>query len=86
MPTAVSDPTFALRPSRADAIALIGIIDRKPWMHYFDPRGVHLMFAVDITADTSRSWNDAPGFSQRFTGALSDDDNAISGEGELFPR
>ena len=41
------------------------------------------MFAVDITADTWRFWNDAPGFSQRFTGTLSDDDNAIKGEGEL---
>jgi hypothetical protein len=43
---------------------------------------VHRVFAVDITADTWRFWNDAPGFSQRFTHTLSDD-NAINGQGEL---
>jgi hypothetical protein len=51
-------------------------------MQYFDARGVHRVFAVDITAGTWRFWNDAPGFSQRFTGTL-DDDDAINGEVEL---
>jgi hypothetical protein len=68
-------------PEIPDAIAVIGIIEGQPTMHYFDPRGVHRVFAVDITADTWRFWNDAPGFSQRFTGAL--DDNAIHGQAEL---
>jgi len=70
-------------PQIPDAIAITGIIDGKPSMHYFGPRGVHRVFAVDITTDTWRFWNDAPGFSQRFTGTLSDDDNAINGQGEL---
>jgi hypothetical protein len=70
-------------PQIPDAIAVTGIIDGKPSMHYFDPRGVHRVFAVDITPDTWRFWNDAPGFSQRFTGTLSDDGNAINGRGEL---
>jgi hypothetical protein len=70
-------------PEIPDAIVVIGIIDGKPSMHYFDPRGVHRVFAVDITADTWQFWNDAAGFSQRFTGTLSDDDNAINGEAEL---
>ena len=52
-------------------------------MHYFDRRGVHRVFEVEITADTWRFWNDTPGFSQRFTGKLSNDDNAITGDGEL---
>jgi hypothetical protein len=52
-------------------------------MHYFDPRGVHRVFAVDITDDKWRFWNDTPGFSQRFTGTLSNDGNAITGQGEL---
>jgi len=38
-------------PEIPDAIAVTGIIDGKPSMHYFDPRGVHRVFAVDITAD-----------------------------------
>jgi hypothetical protein len=70
-------------PEIPDAIAVTGIIDGKPSMHYFDPRGVHRAFAVDITADTWRFWNEAPGFSQRFTHTLSDDDHAINGQGEL---
>jgi hypothetical protein len=70
-------------PEIPDAIAVTGIIDGKPSMHYFDPRGVHRVFVVDITEDTWRFWNDTPGFSQRFTGTLSDDGNAITGEGEL---
>jgi hypothetical protein len=70
-------------PEIPDAIAVTGIIDGKPSMHYFDPRGVHRVFAVDITPDTWRFWNDAPGFSQRFTGTLSDDGNAINGVVEL---
>jgi hypothetical protein len=70
-------------PEIPDAIAVTGIIDGKPSMHYFDPRGVHRVFAVDLTADTWRFWNDAPGFSQRVTHTLSDDGNAINGQAEL---
>lgn len=70
-------------PQIPDAITVTGILDGKPTMHYFDPRGVHRVFAVDITADTWRFWNDAPGFAQRFTGVLSDDGNTIEGSGEL---
>jgi hypothetical protein len=52
-------------------------------MHYFDARGVHRVFAVDITPETWRFWNDTPGFAQRFTGAFSEDGNTINGQGEL---
>jgi hypothetical protein len=52
-------------------------------MHYFDPRGVHRVFAADITAGTWRFWNGAPGFSQRFTGVLSEDGDTITGQGQL---
>ena len=50
-------------PELPDAITVTGIVDGKPTMHYFDPRGVHREFAVEITGDTWRFWNDAPGFS-----------------------
>jgi len=63
-------------PEIPDAIAVTGIID-------FDARGVHRVFAVEITADSWRSWNDAAGFSQRFSNTLGDDDNAIHGQAEL---
>ena len=70
-------------PEIPDAIAVIGIVDGRPSMHYFDRRGVHRVFAVDLAADTWRFWNDAAGFSQRFTGTLSADDNTIDGQAEL---
>jgi hypothetical protein len=70
-------------PEIPDAITVTGIIDGKPSMHYFDPRGVHRVFAVDITPNAWRFWNDAPGFSQRLTLTLSDDDKAINGQAEL---
>jgi pyridoxamine 5'-phosphate oxidase-like protein len=70
-------------PQIPDAIAVTGIIDTKPSMHYFDPRGVHRVFAADLTASTWRFWNDAPGFSQRFTGVLSEDGDTITGQGQL---
>jgi len=70
-------------PQIPDAIAVIGIIDGEPSMRYFDPRGVHRVFAVDLTADTWRLERRTPGFSQRFTGTLSDDGNTITGQGQL---
>ena len=70
-------------PEIPDAIAVMGIIDGKPSMHYFDPRGVHRVFALNVTANTWRFWNDTPGFSQRFTGTLSEDRNTINGEAQL---
>jgi hypothetical protein len=70
-------------PEIPDAIAVNGIIDGEPSMHYFDPRGVHRVFTVAITTDTWRFWNDAPGFSQRFTGTLSGGGNEVTGQAEL---
>ena len=52
-------------------------------MHYFDPRGVRQAFAVEVIANTWRFWNNVPGFSQRFVYTISDDGNAIAGQGEL---
>ena len=47
-----------------------GIIDGEPAMHYFDPRGKHRTFAVSLTTDGWRYWNDDPSFAQRFTGTF----------------
>ena len=71
------------QPEIPDAVAVTGIIDGKPSMHYFDPRGVHRVFAAGITAGTWRFRNEAPGFSQRFTGILSEDGATITGQGQL---
>jgi hypothetical protein len=69
-------------PQIPDAITVTGIIDGSPVMNYFDPRGIHRIFNVDITANTWRFSNNASGFSQRFTGTLSDDHTTIDGQGE----
>jgi hypothetical protein len=85
----LEDQRFLIQRSRydhaemPDAVAVSGIVDGTPAMHYFDSRGVHRVFAVDITGDTWRYWNDTPGFAQRFTGTLSDDDGVIDGRAEL---
>jgi hypothetical protein len=69
-------------PQIPDAITVTGIIDGSPAMNYFDLRGIHRTFNVDITANTWRFSNNAPGFSQRFTGTLSEDHTTINGLGE----
>jgi hypothetical protein len=69
-------------PDIPDALVVIGTLDGKPTMHYFDPRGVHRIFSVELTPDTWRYWNDTPGFAQRFTGRFVGDD-VIDGEAEL---
>lgn len=48
-------------------------------MHYYDSRGVARVYDMSIAADAWRIWRNAPGFSQRFTGAFADGDSTISG-------
>ena len=75
--------SHADHPRIPDAVTVTAVIDGVPSMHYFDVRGVHRVFAVEITADTWSFWNDSSDFAQRFTGTFSADRNAIDGLGEL---
>jgi hypothetical protein len=52
-------------------------------MHYFDSRGVFRAYAVSIDATEWRIWRDAPGFSQRFSGKVTDGGDAIVGKWQL---
>jgi nitroimidazol reductase NimA-like FMN-containing flavoprotein (pyridoxamine 5'-phosphate oxidase superfamily) len=70
-------------PEIPDAIAIIGVTDGQLSMHYFDHRGVYRVYAVSLDEGQWRFWRDAPGFSQRFTGVLSDDGDTIAGQGQL---
>lgn len=85
----LEDQRFLIQRSRydhpeiPDAIAVIGLIDGAPTMHYFDPRGVHRVFAVEVDANTWRFSNNVPGFSQRFVYTISGDGDGIAGQGEL---
>jgi hypothetical protein len=66
-------------PDFPDAMAVFGVTDEQLSMHYFDSRGAYRVYAVSFTKGTWRFWRDAPGFSQRFTGTVSDDGNTITG-------
>jgi hypothetical protein len=68
-----------------DAITIIGLTDGRLCMHYFDQRGVYRVYAASLDQDTWQYWRDAraPDFSQRFTGTFSDDDNTITGRGQI---
>ena len=72
-------------PEIPDAITIIGVINGKLSMHYFDQRGVYRVYSASFDQTTWRFWRDeaAPDFSQRFTGTFSDDGNTITGRGQL---
>jgi hypothetical protein len=52
-------------------------------MHYYDSRGVFRVCETRMDDTSWRVWRDAPGFSQRFTGLLSEDGDTILGRWEL---
>ena len=52
-------------------------------MLYFDERDVSRRYEVSIVDSVWKWWRNAPGFSQRFTGAISPDRRTIVGRGEL---
>jgi len=52
-------------------------------MHYFDSRGVFRDYEASADQTSWRWWRNAPGFSQRFTGLLSEDGNTIDGRSQL---
>ena len=45
---------------------------------YCDSRGVSRIYHMSLEGKTWKMWRDAPGFSQRFTGVISDDGNTIA--------
>lgn len=73
------DPRF---PS---GISIIGSDDatNKYFMLYFDERGVSRKQEVTFSDNVWKWWRDAPGFSQRYEGVISEGGNTITGKGEL---
>jgi hypothetical protein len=51
--------------------------DARLTMHYYDSRGVFRVFEMSIDDTSWHAWRDSPGFSQRFTGTVSDDGGTI---------
>lgn len=52
-------------------------------MLYFDSRSVSRRYEVSFDGQTWKVWRDAPGFSQRFTGTLSNGGNSLIGKWEV---
>jgi hypothetical protein len=68
-----------------EMIGIIGTDDSGEGLveHYFDSRGVARLYQMSLRDGSWRTWRDAPGFSQRFTGTFSSDGNTIKVMGEL---
>lgn len=73
-------------PDAPDGIAIIGFDDVRDGFrqHYFDSRGVARVYEMSFDDRVWKLWRDDPGFSQRFTGAFSEDGNTIRGAWEVF--
>jgi hypothetical protein len=68
-----------------DDIAIFGSDDAtgELFMLHFDDRTVSRKYAVMLQDHVWKLWRNAPGFSQRFTGAISEDGDTIVGVWEL---
>ena len=75
----LDDPRF---PS---GIAVFGHDDAQEGcsIQYFDERRVSRIIQTTLSGNVWKTWRNAPGFSQRFTGTISEDGNTIVGVGEL---
>ncbi len=70
-------------PDFPDSISVIGLVDERIAMYYFDSRGVHRVYETTVSGGVWRISRDAPGFSQRFKGTFSEDGNTITGVFQL---
>ena len=66
-----------------DSISVIGTVDERMAMYYFDSRGVHRVYETSVGGSEWQLWRDAPGFSQRFTGTFAEDGDVITGLWQL---
>ena len=70
-------------PDFPDSISVIGSVDERIAMYYFDSRGIHRIYEMSVGDGEWRLWRDAPGFSQRFSGTFAEDGNSITGLWQL---
>jgi hypothetical protein len=79
MRSEIDDPRFP------QGIAILGSDDAEGeyYMLTFDERGVSRKHEVSLRDTIWKWWRNAPGFSQRYEGIISEDGNTITGKGEL---
>lgn len=71
-------------PAAPSGIAIIGVAgEREPFtQHYYDSRGVGRVYFTSLEDRVWKVWREAPGFWQRYKGALSEDGSRIDGAWE----
>ena len=70
-------------PDFPDSVSVIGEVDGRVAMYYFDSRGVHRVYEMALVDGVWKIWRDAPGFSQRSAGTFNEDGSAITWRWEL---
>ena len=75
--------TQADHPDFPDALWVLGETDEGWVSHYFDSRGIHRTYRLEIDDRVWRLWHDSADFPQRFTGTIGEDGNRIVGVWEL---
>lgn len=70
-------------PQIPDALAVIGRVDGRTCMTYFDARGVHRSYDVETRDGVLLHALTSPGFSQRYVARLVDGGDVIEAAGEL---
>lgn len=72
-------------PLPPNAISVIGHDDSAKTcsMLYSDERGVARIYQMSLEGGVWKMWRESPGFSQRMTGAISNDGNTITVRGDL---
>jgi hypothetical protein len=70
-------------PDFPDSISVIGPVEERLAMYYFDSRGVHRVYEVSFEEGVLRIWRDAPGFSQRLEARFADGGDTFGGVWEL---
>jgi|SRR5919198_360663 hypothetical protein len=74
-------------PEFPDGMAIIGE-DRATGslaQHYYDSRGVQRVYGMSLDDGVWKLWRDGDDFSQRFSGAFSEDGATITGAWEIAP-
>ncbi|MGE0158527.1 MAG: hypothetical protein AB7T31_03890 [Gemmatimonadales bacterium] len=72
-------------PQIPAGLAVFGTDDASGscFMLYFDERGVSRKYDVSLVGNVLRWWRDDTEFSQRFSGTIAQDGEAIVGKGEM---
>jgi hypothetical protein len=74
-------------PDFPNSISVIGAMsdedDERLSMHYYDSRGVHRVYSLEMSEGVLRIARDAPGFSQRLEARLADDGDTFGGVWQL---